>query len=127
MASSAAVEAMLLVVGHTGSLDAEIMEYICSVLDDPDEGSFELLLSVLGEYVSSFAVLTSDRQAELVLQLLDDVGTHVLYSIYGQSVFQWIISARTSQACPFRRRPSLRSPTPHHAAVLMTMMGCRQS
>lgn len=94
---TSAVKALLLAVGHTGSLDAEIIDYLCSVIEDPDEGSFELLLSVLGEYVSSFSSLSSDRQAELVLQLLEDVGTTCCI----HEPCNGFISARTSRGCPF--------------------------
>lgn len=56
-------------------LDAEIMDYICSVVEDPDpESSLDVLINVLSECVGAFASLCCDRQAQLVLQLLEDVS-----------------------------------------------------
>jgi hypothetical protein len=51
------------------------MDYICSVVEDPDpESSLDVLISVLSECVGAFAGLCCDRQAQLVLQLLEDVS-----------------------------------------------------
>jgi hypothetical protein len=74
--ASAAVQTLLSSVGHLQPLDAEIMEYICSVVEDPDpESSLDLLISVLSECVGAFASLCCERQAQLILQLLEDVST----------------------------------------------------
>lgn len=73
--ASAAVQTLLSSVGHQEPLDAEIMDYICSVVEDPDpESTLDVLTSVLAEYVGAFASLGCDQQAQLVLQLLEDVS-----------------------------------------------------
>lgn len=76
MAAAVAVAALLRSIGHVDPLEPEILDYICSVLDDPDPDSsaVDVLISVLGECVSTFGALDSEQQAELVLQLLDDVS-----------------------------------------------------
>ena len=52
------------------------MDYICSIIDDPEpESSLDVLISVLGDFVRAFAALDSEQQAQLVLELLDDVSS----------------------------------------------------
>jgi len=73
-AAAAAVAALLSAVRHNEPLDHEIMEYICSIVEDPDpESSLDVLVGVLSECVEPFAACSSEQQAQLVLQLLDDV------------------------------------------------------
>jgi hypothetical protein len=45
------------------------------VVEDPNpESSLDLLISVLSECVGAFGALDGEQQAQLVLQLLDDVS-----------------------------------------------------
>lgn len=75
MAADDAVQALLHTVGHTEPLDAEIIEYIEAVVAEPDpETTLEVLIGVLADCVGSFAVLSEEQQAALVLKLLDDVS-----------------------------------------------------
>lgn len=73
-AAEAGLQALLQTVGHSEPLDSDIHEYICSVVVDPDETSLDLLVSVLSECIGAFGALDSEQQAQLVLQLLDDVS-----------------------------------------------------
>lgn len=74
-AACAAVQAVLDSVNHTSALDEEIMQYVCSIIEDPDpETSLDLLVGVLSEFAPGFAALPSEEdKAQLVLQLLDSV------------------------------------------------------
>jgi hypothetical protein len=75
MAAEQALQALLGSLGHTGQLDAELMEYISSILEDPDpEGYLDVLIELLAGAVPCFNSKSSDQQTQLVLQLLDDVS-----------------------------------------------------
>lgn len=69
----AALDALLSSVGASEDpLDPDIRQYILSIAEDPDpESSLDVLVSLLAEMVAPFAALSSDSQAELVLQMLD--------------------------------------------------------
>lgn len=91
-----AVNALLASLGHNTELDAEVMDYLVSVAEDPDpESSLDLLISVLTEYLPAFAALDSDNQTQLVLQLLDDVSSRSP----NRSVIHIIQLQRMKQAC----------------------------
>jgi hypothetical protein len=75
MAAEKAVQHLLCSVGHAGQLDAELVQYIGSILEDPDpESCLEALTEVLAGAVLCFGSKSSEAQAKLVLQLLDDVS-----------------------------------------------------
>jgi hypothetical protein len=84
MAAEKAVQALLGSVGHAGQLDAELMEYISSVLEDPDpEGCLEVLTELLAGAVPCFNSQSSEQQTQLVLQLLDDVSCYASFDLPG--------------------------------------------
>jgi hypothetical protein len=75
MAAEDAVQLLLGSVGHAGQLDAELMEYMSSILEDPDpESCLEVLIELLAGAVPCFSSRSSEQQTQLVLQLLDDVS-----------------------------------------------------
>ncbi|WIA29436.1 hypothetical protein OEZ86_011938 [Tetradesmus obliquus] len=74
MAAERAVQVLLGSVGHAGQLDGELLQYISSILEDPDpEGCLEVLTELLAGAVPCFGNKNSEEQTQLVLQLLDDV------------------------------------------------------
>eukprot|EP00882_Tetradesmus_deserticola_P031812 GHRQ01035985.1.p1 GENE.GHRQ01035985.1~~GHRQ01035985.1.p1 ORF type:complete len:257 (+),score=90.00 GHRQ01035985.1:364-1134(+) len=74
MAAEKAMQALLESVGHAGQLDAELMEYISSLLEDPDpETCLEVLVELLAGALPCFNSKSSEQQMQLVLQLLDNV------------------------------------------------------
>jgi hypothetical protein len=75
MAAEKAVQHLLCSVGHSGQLDAELVEYISNILEDPDpESCLEVLTELLAGAVPCFDSKSSEEQTKLVLQLLDDVS-----------------------------------------------------
>lgn len=75
MAAERAVQVLLGSVGHAGQLDGELLQYISSILEDPDpEGCLEVLTELLAGAVPCFGNKNSEEQTQLVLQLLDDVS-----------------------------------------------------
>lgn len=73
-AAEAAIQELLSSLGDASvALDAEVLEYLVAIVEDPDpESSLELISSVLAECVDAFAALDTNRQTQLVL--LDDVS-----------------------------------------------------
>jgi hypothetical protein len=75
MAAEKAVQHLLCSVGHAGQLDAELLEYMSSILEDPEpESCLDVLTELLAGAVPCFGSKSSEEQVQLVLQLLDDVS-----------------------------------------------------
>lgn len=109
-----AVQALLEAVGHSEALDNDIHDYICSVIEDSDpESSLDLLISVLSECVGAFGALGNEQQAQLVLQLLDDVSAMFEYFLQAfsrlQQAFQAVLRVVQAKAASGAQAPSTAS------------------